>query len=342
MNIRTITETAIHALDHAASKAGNTVFKAKPSLMIFVFHGLFINSAEIEKNLVDPQQNVTVDGFRKFVEYFYYRKYSFVSPEDILNGLDNGISHIMITFDDGYYNNIRALPILREFKIPAVFFITTNNVKHNTSFWWDIIYRENRKRGVGLDKIAAEEQLLKKKTVKQIKEYIHDKYGRGAFNPVGDTDRPFTPEELKKFSEQDFVSLGNHTSDHAILTGYPPGQICARITEAQSYLHGLTGKWPAIISYPNGSHSPKVTDVSRELGLHLGVTLEEKKNLLPLVKIKNKIALGRFFLLGGRDINRQCDILCSDIMLYIRLKNILKTFIPFLFSPHICFDKDKK
>ncbi|MFA5362081.1 MAG: polysaccharide deacetylase family protein [Candidatus Omnitrophota bacterium] len=326
MNSRTVTKTAIHALDHAASKAGIKLCKPKPSLMIFVFHGLFIDRAEINENLIDPQQGVTVDDFREFVKYFHRRQYAFVSPEDILKGLDAGKNHIMVTFDDGYYNNTRALPIMNEFKVPAVFFITTNNVKHNVCFWWDVVYRENFKKGIRINRIAAAERLLKKKTADEIKTYVLTKYGREAFKPAGDTDRPFTPEELKEFSKQDFVSLGNHTSDHTILTGYPSGQIRTRIREAQSYLHQLTGKYPDIISYPNGDHSPEVIEISRELGLPLGVTLEEKKNLLPL-EIKNKTALGRFFLLGNKDIHRQCDILCADVMLYIRLKNILREFL---------------
>ncbi len=323
MSILTLTETALHAIDHAASKAGQGIFKPRPSLMIFIFHGLFMDREEIQKNLIDPQQSVTVEDFRKFAEYFHCRKFNFVSPEDVLKGLDPGRNHIMITFDDGYYNNSRALPVLNEFNIPAVFFITTNNVRDNACFWWDVIYRENLKKGVNVGKISVKERMLKKKTADQIEKHIINKYGRDSFKPVSDVDRPFTASELKEFSKNKYVFLGNHTSDHAILTGYPPGQIHTQIWEAQSYLHNITGKWPDIISYPNGNFSPEVIRISKELGLQLGVTLEEKKNFLPLDK-NGTTELGRFFLLGNKDITRQCDILCSNIMLYIRLKNLLK------------------
>ena len=41
----------------------------------------------------------------------------------------------MLTFDDGYYNNHLALPVLEEFDVPALFFISTNHVKQQKCFW---------------------------------------------------------------------------------------------------------------------------------------------------------------------------------------------------------------
>jgi peptidoglycan/xylan/chitin deacetylase (PgdA/CDA1 family) len=294
--------------------------------MIFVFHGLFLDRAEIKRNLIDPQQGVTVDDLRCFVKYFLDRKYTFVSPKDILKELDPAQNHVMITFDDGYYNNTRALPVLREYKIPAVFFITTNNVRDNACFWWDVVYRENLKRGTGVKQIGAEDRLLKKGTAMEIEQYLIARFGRKSFQPLGDTDRPFTPGELKEFSKEEFVHLGNHTSDHAILTSYTAGQIHTQIWEAQSYLHQITGAWPEIISYPNGNFSTEVLQVAKELNLPLGVTLEEKRNPLPLTPAATQ-KMGRFFLLGSRDIHQQLDILTANLTLHLRLKTLLKPLL---------------
>ena len=44
----------------------------------------------------------------------------------------------VITFDDGYEDNLRnALPILREFRVPATFFICAGAVDSNQEFPWD-------------------------------------------------------------------------------------------------------------------------------------------------------------------------------------------------------------
>ena len=64
---------------------------------------------------------MTVEKFRQFIDYYVKHDYIFVSLNDIQNGLDPGKNHILITFDDGYYNNNLALPILKEYNIPALF-----------------------------------------------------------------------------------------------------------------------------------------------------------------------------------------------------------------------------
>ena len=45
---------------------------------------------------------------------------------------------VILTFDDGYLDNfIHAKPLLEKYELPAVFFITTNNLLTQTPFWWD-------------------------------------------------------------------------------------------------------------------------------------------------------------------------------------------------------------
>jgi peptidoglycan/xylan/chitin deacetylase (PgdA/CDA1 family) len=117
----------------------------KNRLLIFYFHGLYESLNQKQLNHIDPQNNMTVLQFIDFIEYFLHHKYNFIVPEDLSNGLKEDQSYAMLTFDDGYFNNILVLEILRRYNIPAVLFITTNNVKENKSYWWDIIYQINIK-----------------------------------------------------------------------------------------------------------------------------------------------------------------------------------------------------
>jgi len=49
-------------------------------------------------------------------------------------------SHLMITFDDGYFDNYRyAFPVLRAAGVPAVFFPPTSYIGTTTVPWWDQI-----------------------------------------------------------------------------------------------------------------------------------------------------------------------------------------------------------
>jgi peptidoglycan/xylan/chitin deacetylase (PgdA/CDA1 family) len=55
---------------------------------------------------------------------------------------DHSVPSVVITFDDGYADNIEcAMPILERFGIPATFFVVTGGVDTGDEFWWDQLER---------------------------------------------------------------------------------------------------------------------------------------------------------------------------------------------------------
>lgn len=288
----------------------------KKSLLTFLVHGLFQNRKEIDFNLVDPLEKITVEHFRRFVEYFLSENYHFVTPVDIINGLEADRKYILASFDDGYFNNHHALPILKEFKVPATFFVSTDHVINNRSFWWDILWRERTKRMTLPAKINEEANGLKSRTNSDIERYLLDLFGENAFQPQSDIDRPMSVAELKEFSKEEYVQLGNHTSEHAILTNYPPDGLRRVIEQCQIALQMITGAKPEMISYPNGNFSHEVIRVAMELGLRSGLTLIPLKNRLPLKPgTMDAMMLGRFIMKGDGDLDNQFELYRSDFSL---------------------------
>lgn len=312
----------IELADQTFSQAYLSFFQEKNSLITFLFHSLFRNEKEISLNIVNPQQGITIQHFRKFLDYYLSHGYIFISPNDILNNLNNDKKYILITFDDGYFNNQYVLPILKEYSISAVFFISSSHIKHNKCFWWDVLYRERMKQCTPVKDMFREELSLKLRTNEEIEKYIKDIFGEKAFRPICDTDRPFTPSELKNFSNEKYVFIGNHTSDHAILTNYSAEDIKAQIVNAQNAIHEITGVTPIIISYPNGNYSKKIVKISKEVGLKLGITVDYKKNYLPIdFESDDHMRLGRFLLYGDNNLIKQCErIRGSDVSLMKILK----------------------
>ena len=299
-------------------------FHEKNALVIFTFHLLFKNEEESTLNLVDPQLGITTDHFRQFVEYYLNHGYSFISPNDILDGLDHHQNYIMITFDDGYFNNTYALPILKKYKIPVTFFISTNNIIDNKCFWWDVLYRERIRLGVSTRKIKREGDQLKAKTTEEIENYLMSKFGEKAFHPISDIDRPFTIAELKHLSNEKYVSIGNHTSDHAILTNYNSDGIKSQILRAQDFIYDGIRASPIIISYPDGFYSDEVIKVAKKAGFRIGVTTDFKKNYLPIdSQTDGYMRLGRFDLGGSTEPLQLCEMFRSDIIFYKRIWNFL-------------------
>jgi len=220
----------------------------------------------------------------------------------------------MITFDDGYANNQYALTVLKEYKVPGIFFTCANNVLYNKCFWWDVLYRERKQRGGSEDNIREERRYLKVKKIHEIEKYLKNEFGEESFHPRGDIDRPFTVKELRSLSEEMLVCVGNHTSDHAILTNYSRAEIKAQVTTAQEIIHSITRTIPQMIAYPNGKYSKEVIEVCQESGLCIGFTTEPGKTYLPIERAGSRVmSLGRFTLWGNRCIRNQCEGFRSDV-----------------------------
>jgi peptidoglycan/xylan/chitin deacetylase (PgdA/CDA1 family) len=307
----------IHSFDDSLTSLSLRVGPERNHLISFLFHGLFTGADEVASGAADPQQAITVDMFRTLVSHFKSHSYRFVSPSDIAQGLPADGKYILLTFDDGYYNNVRALPVLEEFDVPAIFFISTAHVKEQKAFWWDVVYRECCKRPgqlSGIDRLIAAYKLLK---THEVEGQLKKTYGDTALHPVGDSDRPFSLSELRQFAKHKCVFLGNHTTDHAILPNYSRAEIYGQINGAQEDLKEITGQVPTIIAYPNGKVSTEILQIARDAGLNLGIGVQPGRNQLPIETLsRHAMSLRRFTLWGDREIEQQCRVSRSGISLY--------------------------
>ena len=315
--LTTAIQRFVRAADCLIARTYLRLFHEGSGLLVFLFHSLFRDEQEVALNCVDPLQRTTVDQFRSFVEYYLDHDYRFIGPDDLASGLDPGGKYALISFDDGYYNNVLALPVLEEHRAPALFFISTEHVAEHKGFWWDVLYRERIARGASPGRVCREGLGLKSKTSEQIEVELRAEFGDDAFIPRGDIDRPFTPAELRDFARAPYVYLGNHTANHAILTNYTPDEVRAQIRMAQESLTELTGVCPRAIAYPNGAYSDAIVRTCRDLGLELGFTIAPVKNRVPLDhNSPNAFRLGRFALHGEIPIEIQCRTCRSDLLLY--------------------------
>jgi peptidoglycan/xylan/chitin deacetylase (PgdA/CDA1 family) len=293
------------------------------ALLVFFFHGLVASQKERQNESVDPGQLAPVQSLGKLIEYFLAHGYSFVSPTSLLAGLPKR-KQALLTFDDGYANNQLALPVLKEYKVPALFCVSTGPSFANRAYWWDVLYRERRRAGATLPSIRAEQASLKSYTHTQIDDYLVKTFGLQALTASGDEDRPLTPAELLCLSREHLVHLGNHTRDHGILTNYEGSLVEEQIVGAQNDLRQLTGIVPRAIAYPDGGISEGVVRVARRAGLQLGFTTAPGKNGLPIVPgSATSMALRRFPSPNGQDADRQFLRCRSDVLLYPRLRALL-------------------
>ena len=315
----------LRAFDRKASPYALRAFGERSGLLILLFHSLFLDRAEVEAGAVAPQQGVTVDQFRRIVDYYLEAGYAFASPDDVVAGLRPEGRHVLLTFDDGYYNNTRALPVLDALGVPALFFVSTRHVVDRKLFWWDALHREAARRGVDPETVRRYKRTLKGGRTADAEAAIRAAFGPRSLEPTSDTDRPLTPDELRDFARERRVFIGNHTADHAILTNYTLEEVRAQIRECQETLAREAGVRPVCISYPNGNHSDDIARIARAEGMLFGITGISGKNALPLVldglsemKLRRMVPYGTA---GDRNLIEQCAAFRSDVSLYRVVKN---------------------
>jgi peptidoglycan/xylan/chitin deacetylase (PgdA/CDA1 family) len=115
-------------------------------LVIVALHNVFEKREDILAGFMHPQQELLVDEFRQAVEWFLEAGYQFITPRQIPKTRPNAL-YCILTFDDGYANNLLILPVLREYGVPVVINIVPEAIESGEAFWWDCVYRKGKKLG---------------------------------------------------------------------------------------------------------------------------------------------------------------------------------------------------
>ena len=295
----------------------------QPALVSFLFHGVFESRSEAASGVAHPQEAMTTSDFEQLVEYFSGAGYRFVSVAEIESGLEEQGRYACLTFDDGYASTARIVDVLRKYSIPAVVYVSTSYVDSGKRYWWDAIYDERSKRGAGERAIAREIGFLERRPPEEIDRYVEREFGQGASRPKSDLDRPLTPEELKHLASEEHVTVGNHTSEHAVLAGAGSGLVRKQLEDAQLYLERILGAVPTSVSYAEGAYDAETVTVVRDLGFASGFTTVRRRERLPIAGAQ-LLELGRFQLRRSADLTRQLRVARSELRLADAARGVLR------------------
>lgn len=111
----------------------------RPRLLVLAYHR--VTPPEKASHWEMPQRYVSTETFAKQLRALrpFYRFVSLEEFQEIVTGKKRVHRHVaLVTFDDGYRDNYEhALPILRNLRVPAAFFISLGFVGDRRSFWFD-------------------------------------------------------------------------------------------------------------------------------------------------------------------------------------------------------------
>ena len=238
----------------------------------------------------------------------------FIHPSDLFqkDALRKDRLNVLLTFDDGFVNQYTlALPILLKLKIPALFFVSTENI-HSDIFWFDRILIPIQAmritildlRSLGLrnyhfsgsdgakrwNAIQVLLQDIKSKgdssspNVRRIFEYFENKFG-DIINRMRQRYRPLTPDELRKMRASNLCYFGSHSHRHESLTYLSDDEIKRNLIESKEILERLLGEHVIHFAYPNGDTDIRVSKLCQEGGYEYGYVTSSgllKHNTLPM------------------------------------------------------------
>ncbi|EEG08557.1 poly-beta-1,6-N-acetyl-D-glucosamine N-deacetylase PgaB [Pseudogulbenkiania ferrooxidans] len=219
-----------------------------------------------KQDALEPAFAVAPTNFVRQMDWLKNNGYHFVSMDDVLADRSGKKplpeKAVLLTFDDGYrsmYAN--AFPVLKMFKAPAVValignWLDTNGtvrfegkpVPRNVMLMWDDVRAMTQS---GLVEIAN---------------HTYNMHEGILANPQGNmqpaaTARRYLPE-LKRYEDE---------------TSYRK-RIYADLKRNSDLLRKQTGKAPRIMIWPYGRYNSTSSDVARQLGMPIGMTLDDGAN----------------------------------------------------------------
>lgn len=232
--------------------------KEEVFLPIIMYHSILK-----DKNL---QNDYTISPtlFENDLKYLTDNGYTTVTVEDLINyvyhGRDLPDRCIMLTFDDGYYNNYYyAYPLLKKYKCKAVISpIASMTEKFTQTQDISVTYGH-----ISDDNII---EMVNSGYV-EIQNHSYDMH-------------TLTPR--KGVSKK----RGESAEDYK-------NAITSDITKAQNYLENVTCKKPSCFVYPFGAKSDGTEEIVRELGFVCTMTCTEEPNVITRDK-ESLFELGRY------------------------------------------------
>ena len=274
-------------------------------LLVLCYHGVIPNDHPADRYRTRVATRVS-----KFVRQLETVCHLFtpVSATDLLNHVENGAVlppyAVLVTFDDGFQNNLRyAAPELERLGIPALIHVTSGHIGQSGLLWtqelderiiswrhatlpmpysqadaalsddtserWQVADRvRNTCKRLPNEERNAYLNRLRQEPLSVGKDWQQDLYSFLSW------------EEVQELDRRGF-SIGSHSVNHSILTTLSPFDLVSELGESKSRIEHEVGKPCPYLAYPNGGpsdFSSEVIAAAEKAGYKIAFTLMERTN----------------------------------------------------------------
>ncbi len=250
------------------------------------------------------ENTVSIAEFAQHLEWLG-RHYRFVDLAGALEWLERpspGRPPVLISFDDGYRNNLSlAAPVLLRFGAPGIFFLSTGYIGGNRLLWpLELDARLEQSPGVEIGRPAQPQARTKIPAGRaeraalawQLRLELKGMPNTGRLDylqslaAITNLDLARVDHELYDFMSWDEArqlaglgfDIGSHTCEHPILSRLDDAELRTEIWDSKMKIEAELGRPVTTIAYPNGGaadYSPRVVEITKACGYSSGFAVDE-------------------------------------------------------------------
>jgi peptidoglycan/xylan/chitin deacetylase (PgdA/CDA1 family) len=261
-----------------------TTATRRSRLSILIYHRVFAQPDAFHADVPDT----TMFSWQMQLLHRYYNVVPLAQAIELLKSGELPARTACVTFDDGYADNfLHALPVLKQWQIPATFFVASGFL-NGGMMWNDVVLESIRHfedgqldlQTVGLDQyilgnLQSRQQLvaqllptIKYMSLSQRNEVTHY-LAELAKHQLPD-DLMMTTEQLKQLHASG-MEIGGHTVSHPILSSLTTQQAEQEIGDGREQLSALLdGAIIRYFAYPNGKPEQDFTSEHANIVKQLG------------------------------------------------------------------------
>ncbi len=289
------TLVGIRATKAAAQTPRGRTTAARDRGVVLLYH-------RVGGEALDPHRlSMPIDAFRD--QMAWLSSNCRVMPLDALaaRAADRSLpaNAVAITFDDGYSDVLtHAVPILREFGLPATCFVATAGLPDAVAFWWDrlaeVLLAEGPRPSTLEHTIGGHAGTLPTRTAgervlahwllyhelialstAERDAHMDTLEAWSAGTRQGVLPRRMSSREIETLAASE-MAIGAHTVHHLQLPRLDVQTQVQEIAESRRHLEALTGRPVTAFAYPFGSFDATTVAAARQAGVELAVTCEAR------------------------------------------------------------------
>ncbi len=284
----------------------------------------------------------------------YYNFISLDEAHDIISGRVPKRKYCMvITFDDGYLNNLNyAAPVLAKHDVPATFFPTIVYQNQQQPFWFDrldyavqhnidesttLVFDGDQFEIDTTDKQVFKESLVKlvgailgkytndldlTRDVEVFIKGIEERKGRSLLD-IYQNDKcclAMSASDINSLAADPLFTIGSHTYDHIRIGPLDDNEVLEQLQSSKQMLEELIGRSVNHFCYPCGSYNERTMQLVQECGFSTGMTSDDGTN----VPGDNLFSLRRRSLSKDIPLAELLCITTGTLDIYEKLKKMIR------------------